>query len=107
MTGSEGEDGLRNRIAKVQCPNCDKMVHAYRTKKGRMFLTTGGAILLGGAGAVVGTGIGIATAGWGAPATKFLGAGGAALGGGAGYIAGDNVDKPQCPNCEETIKLGI
>ena len=96
-----------DRIAKVQCPHCDKMVHAYRTKSGRIVGATTGALALGGAGAAVGSGIGIATAGWGSAATYYLGGGLAAIGGGYGYIAGGSADKPQCPNCEEEIELGI
>lgn len=72
-----------------------------------MVLATTGTLILGGIGAAVGTGIGIATGGRGAPATKYLGAGGAALGGGYGYIAGDSIDNPTCPNCDESIDFGF
>jgi hypothetical protein len=95
------------RVARVECSNCHQMVHAYRTRDGRIIGATGGAVVLGGLGASIGAGIGIATAGWGSPATYYLGGIGATIGGGYGYIAGSAADVPCCPDCESEIELGI
>jgi hypothetical protein len=83
------------------------MVNVYRRADGRLMGATTGALLLGGLGAVVGTSYGIVTAGGGSPATYYFGTAGLAAGGGGGYIAGSATDKPQCPNCDEKVDLGI
>ena len=95
------------KLSKVECSNCKKMVHAYRTKKGRVLITTTGGLALGVIGGAIGTGIGIATGGWASAATIPMGVAGAVLGSGVGYLLGDTADKPHCPNCEEKIDLGI
>lgn len=105
MTDENPND--RNRIGKVECPHCGKLVYAYRTKSGRVAGATTGALALGGLGVAVGSGIGIASGGWAAAATKYLGSGLAAMGGGYGYIAGDAKDQVRCPNCGEDIELGL
>lgn len=56
---------------------------------------------------LVGSGIGLVTAGWGSAATYYLSAGAAALGGSVGFIAGDKIDDPHCPECEQPIALGF
>lgn len=94
-------------IAKVECTECHQMVYAYRTKSGRIFVGSTSALVLGAGGAVVGGSFGIASGGWGAPATYYLASGLAAIGGGYGFIAGNAMDKPHCPNCEETIEVGL
>lgn len=104
---TETNDNLEDRIAKVECPNCDNMVHAYRTKKGRVVGATASAAGLGVFGAMVGAGIGVATGGTATAATYYLSGGLAAIGGGYGYLGGSVADKPKCPNCEEPIELGI
>lgn len=98
---------VEDRIAQVECPECNKMVHAYRTKGGRLMGATSATAVLGGLGLAAGASIGIVSGGTGTAATYYLGGGLAALGGGYGYIAGSLADQPRCPNCDETIDLGI
>jgi hypothetical protein len=105
--GAGDDSGSADRIAKVECPNCAKMVHAYRVKKNRVLVTTTTGVLAAGVGGIVGAGIGIATGGWGIAGTIPLGVVGAVVGGGFGYILGDKFDQPRCPNCENQIELGI
>lgn len=104
---SETTNDVDERIAKVECTHCNKMVHAYRTKHGRVMAATTASAVLGAVGATIGTGIGVASGGTGTAATYYLGAGLAAIGGGYGYIAGSATDQTHCPNCEGVIELGI
>jgi ssDNA-binding Zn-finger/Zn-ribbon topoisomerase 1 len=101
---SEGE---ARRVAKVDCPNCDKKIHAYRLKKNRILVTTTGGLVAAGIGGAVGSIFGLATGGWGTVATIPFGAAGAVIGGGFGYIIGDKFDKPRCPECEGELDLGV
>jgi len=105
---SENDDREKaDRIAKVECPNCGKKVHAYRVKKGRVMVTTTGGLVTAGVGGAIGSVFGIATAGLGWTATIPFGAVGLVIGSGLGYIVGDQLDDTYCPNCEETIKLDL
>jgi predicted RNA-binding Zn-ribbon protein involved in translation (DUF1610 family) len=98
---------MAERVAKIECPHCQSKVHAYRDKKGRVVVTTTAGLVAAGAGAAVGSVIGLATGGWGTVATVPFGIIGAVIGGGFGYILGDQVDKPKCPDCDEQIELGV
>lgn len=106
-TMTETNDDIEDRIAKVECPNCEKMVRAYRTKKGRIVGATTTALALGGIGALVGAGVGLASGGTATAATYHYGGGLAVIGGGYGYLGGSAADDPQCPNCEEKLELGL
>lgn len=103
----KNKDEKAERIARIQCPHCSKKIHAFRTKKGRILVTTTGGLVLAGVGGTIGASIGIATGGWAAPATIPMGVAGAVLGMGLGYLVGDNLDNAYCPSCGETINLGI
>lgn len=71
-------------------------------------ITTGLGIALAVIGGVIGAGIGIASGGWGIPATVPLAAFGLVVGAGLGYIIGDKaIDKAKCPKCKKRINLGI
>lgn len=66
-------------------------------------MTIGGTI-----GALIGASIGLATGGWGMPATVPLGIAAGSLLGGTGYVVGDKLlDRIKCPQCSETIDLGV
>lgn len=104
---TETNDNIDDRIAKVECPNCEEKVHAYRTKKGRVVGATASALALGGVGLMVGAGVGLASGGTATAATYHFGGGLAAIGGGYGYLGGSAADDPQCPNCEKAIELGL
>ena len=99
---------MPERVAKVVCPWCHETVVAYRTHGGRILVTTALGLILGGVGAFIGAGIGIASGGWGIPATIPMAAVGLVVGAGVGYIIADKkIDKPRCPKCGKPIDLGI
>ncbi|MEW6531777.1 MAG: hypothetical protein AB1473_13145 [Thermodesulfobacteriota bacterium] len=99
---------MPDKFAEVICPNCGKRVVAYRGPGGRILITTSLGIALAVAGGIIGAGFGIATGGWGIPATVPLAAFGLVVGAGAGYIIGDKtIDRPKCPKCGAQIDLGI
>ena len=99
---------MPEKVAKIMCSNCGKTIVAYRAAGGRILVTTSAGLILAGIGAVIGSGIGIASGGWGIPATIPLAAFGLVVGAGLGYIISDKtMDKPTCPNCKKEINLGI
>ena len=99
---------MPKKIAEMKCPHCDSTIVAYRDSKGRVLITSGLGIALAVVGGIIGSGIGIATGGWGIPATVPLAAFGLVIGAGAGYMLGDKaVDKTKCPKCKEVIDLGF
>lgn len=82
----------------VRCESCDGIVRPEGPSNLILFQTIG-ALLLGLAGALTGSVIGIATAGLGAPAIIPLGALGLYLGyKTGGWIAGKR-DGTSCPEC--------
>ena len=100
--------GSARRIASIVCRNCKRKVHAYRAWGGRVFVTTSAGIALAVVGGIIGAGIGIATGGWGAPATIPLAAVCLVVGAGLGYIISDaTLDPPTCPKCRHPINLGF
>lgn len=99
---------MPQKVAEVKCPHCGKTVVAYRVANGRILVTTVLGIALAVVGGIIGASIGIATGGWGIPATIPLGAFGLVVGAGAGYIIGNKaIDKPKCPKCGGMINLGL
>jgi len=99
---------MPKKIAEVVCPHCGKKVLAYRDPSGRILVTTTLGVGLAVAGGIIGAGIGIATGGWGIPATIPLAAFGLVVGSGLGYIIGDKaIDKPKCPKCGKSIDLHV
>jgi LGFP repeat len=96
------------RIASIVCTNCKKKVHAYRAWAGRILVTTSAGLALAAVGGVIGASIGLATGGFGAPATIPLAAIGLVVGAGLGYIISDKtLDLPTCPKCKHPINLGF
>lgn len=95
----------QKRIAIIECPHCDNMVHAYRRSDGRIVGATTGALALGTTGALIGGSFGLVSGGAGWAATKVFGGGLAAIGGGYGYLAGSIADGFECPNCEGDLVL--
>lgn len=94
--------------AKIECPSCNKKVLAYRASDGRILITTVAGLSLAIFGAVIGSGIGIASGGWAAPATIPLAAIGLVVGAGLGYTISDKtMDKPTCPNCNKPLDFGF
>jgi len=99
---------MAERFAKVTCPHCDKEVVAYRTKKGRVLVTTLAGVGLALFGGAIGSTVGLATGGWAAPATIPGAAVGLVVGAGVGYIVSDKAtDSPRCPSCERDIDMGL
>jgi endogenous inhibitor of DNA gyrase (YacG/DUF329 family) len=99
---------MPHQIAKTKCPHCRATVVAYRDSKGRILVTTTLGLILAGIGFFIGGSIGIATGGWGIPATVPLAVFGLVVGAGAGYIISDKlIDKAKCPKCKNSINLGI
>jgi len=99
---------MPKRIAKVICSVCGKTVVAYRATKGRILVTTTAGLVLAGIGGLIGTGFGIASGGWGVPATIPLAIVGLVVGSGLGYLVADNVlDKVKCPKCGARLDLGL
>ena len=99
---------MPQNVANIICPSCGKSVVAYRAANGRILVTTTAGIALASVGAFIGAGFGLATGGWGIPATVPFAAFGLVVGAGLGYIISDKtIDKPRCPNCKTGINLGI
>ena len=99
---------MAKRFAKVTCPNCGKEVVAYRTKGGRILITTVAGLGMAAAGAAIGSAFGIATGGWAAPATIPGAVIGLVTGAGLGYIVAENATDPtRCPKCDSQIDLGV
>lgn len=97
---------MPERIAGVTCTTCDTEVVACRLKRGRILIMPLGALVVGGAGAIVGSAAGIATGGLAIPATVPAGIAGAVIGSGLGYFAADRATDPYvCPRCDEEIDL--
>lgn len=99
---------MPEKLAEVKCPHCGVLVVAYRDSKGRILVTSSAGLVLAGIGAVIGASIGIATGGWGIPATVPMAVFGLVVGAGFGYIMSDKfIDRPKCPKCNRSINLGI
>lgn len=104
---SKNKKIAEDRIAKVKCPHCDEMIYLYRTGTGRIIGITLGAATGATLGSVIGSSRGLASGGGAIAATNCVGLGGLLLGMGCGYSIGSAADKPQCPSCEETVRLGV
>lgn len=99
---------MPEKIAEIICPHCNSKIVAYRDSTGRVLIASGLGIVLAFVGGIIGASIGIATGGWGIPATVPLAIFGFVVGSGTGYIIGDKaVDMPKCPKCGKEIELGL
>src|SRR5439155_19552847 len=88
-TRTDDQHAPARHIATIICPNCKNKVHAYRAWGGRIFITTTAGVAVAIAGAIFGATVGLATGGWGAPATIPAAAIGLVVGAGLGYIVSD------------------
>jgi hypothetical protein len=107
-TRTDDQHAAARHIATIICSNCKKKVHAYRAWGGRILVTTGAGVAVAIAGGMIGASVGLASGGWGAPATIPLAAIGLVLGLGLGYVVSDKtLDRPTCPRCKQPIDLGF
>lgn len=109
MFGDNGGDDTDGNTAKIECPHCGTMVHAYSINKesNKTLVTTTSGLVLAGVGGFVGTSIGIATGGVGIPATVPMGVVGAVVGAGAGHVVGEQLEETYCPSCEGEIDISV
>lgn len=87
---------------RVNCESCEQLVKPDPPNK-RLWFILGFMAILGGVGFVMGTAIGVATAGAGIAATLPLGGIGLYVGYKIGGLVAESLDGYSCPECEHVF----